>query len=136
MKVLTALVAASMLSLVAAGCTSTPVLISHSEVSPMEPNIYTLGIWRVQEGRQAEFTAAWKDLGAVFASLPNPPAGKGVLIQSTTDSLLFYSFGPWRNEEHVAAMRTDPRAQAGIEALVALCTEARPGTFRVVAESP
>jgi hypothetical protein len=136
MKVLTAVVVASILSLVGAGCTSSPALISHSEVPAMEPKIYTLGVWRVQEGRQAEFIAAWKDLGLVFASLPNPPAGKGVLIQSTTDPLLFYSFGPWSSQEEVAAMRSDPRAQAGIESLVSLCTEARPGTFRVVAKSP
>lgn len=101
----------------------------------MEEAIYTLGVWRVHAGREAEFIAGWQDLGAVFASLPAPPSGKGVLVQSTTEPTLFYSFGPWRSLDHVAAMRGDPRAQAAIQRLRELCTQATPGAFRIVAES-
>jgi hypothetical protein len=97
--------------------------------------IYSLGVWRIKEGRQADFIAAWKDLGAIFASLPRPPAGQGLLIQSTTETTLFYSFGPWHSLEDVAAMRGDPRAQGAISRLRELCTDATPGSFRVVAES-
>jgi hypothetical protein len=102
---------------------------------PMHEVAYTLGMWRVKTGRAQEFVAAWKALGVTFASLPNPP-GTGILIQSVSDPELFYSFGPWRRFEDIRAMRSDPRAQAGIERLVALCAEATPGTFRVVAEVP
>jgi hypothetical protein len=102
----------------------------------MEMEIYTLGVWHVRDGSQEEFVSAWKELGAVFASLPRPPIGKGILIQSATEPTLFYSFGPWRSEEDVAAMRGAPHAQAGIRKLIDLCTEATPGTYRVVAESP
>ena len=101
----------------------------------MEDQVYTLGVWHVKEGHEAEFIAAWKDLGRIFASLPQPPSDKGLLIQSTTDPTLFYSFGPWRRSEDVAAMRADPSAQAGIKRIRAHCIEATPGTFRVVAES-
>ena len=101
----------------------------------MEDRIYTLGVWRVKERHEAEFIAAWKDLGRIFASLPQPPSDKGLLIQSTTDPTLFYSFGPWRRSEDVAVMRADPSAQAGIKRIRELCIEATPGTFRVVAES-
>lgn len=45
------------------------------------------------------------------------------------------SFGPWSSLDHVAAMREEPRARAGIEKLIALCPEATPGAFRWVAES-
>lgn len=100
----------------------------------MEGVIYTLGVWHVHVGREAEFITAWKDLGAVFASLPEPPSGKGVLTQSTTDPTLFCSFGPWQSLDHVAAMREDARAQAAIQRLRELCTEATPGAFRVAAE--
>jgi hypothetical protein len=48
---------------------------------------------------------------------------------------LFYSFGPWPSEEAVQAMRQDPQAQAGIDRLRELCTEAIPGSFRLVAEA-
>jgi hypothetical protein len=101
----------------------------------MEEQVYTLGVWHVKEGREGEFVVAWKELGAIFASLPKPPSGKGVLIQSTTDPTLFYSFGPWHSASDVAAMRMDSRAQAGIQKIRELCTEAMPGMFRVVAES-
>ena len=32
----------------------------------MEEQVYTLGVWHVKEGREAEFVIAWKELGAVF----------------------------------------------------------------------
>jgi hypothetical protein len=100
----------------------------------VEEAVYTLGVWRVEAGQQPAFIAAWKALGEVFSKLPNPP-GTGTLIQSLADPELFYSFGPWRRPEDIQEMRSDPRAQAGIQRLVDLCIEATPGTFRVVARA-
>lgn len=97
--------------------------------------VYTLGVWRVRAGQEAEFVAAWKALGEAFARLPHPP-GTGTLIRSVSEPGLFYSFGPWRRLEDIREMRGDPRAQAAIQRLVALCAEATPGTFRLVAEAP
>lgn len=97
--------------------------------------VYTLGVWRVERSKQAEFIAAWRELGQVFGALPRAP-GDGTLVQSTSDPELFYSFGPWDRLEDVEEMRSDPAAQAAIERLVALCMEATPGTFRVVAVAP
>lgn len=108
---------------------------SNLENINMEQQVYTLGVWHVQEDRQQDFIIAWKELGEIFASLPDPP-GKGILIQSDTDSTLFYSFGPWDNMEAVNAMRNDQRAQEGIRKLIDLCIEATPGSFHVVTESP
>ncbi len=101
----------------------------------MTEQVYTLGEWHVKEGRQEGFIAAWKALGEVFGDLEEPP-GRGTLVQSASDPLLFYSWGPWPSMEAVEAMREDPRAQEGIGEIVAHCTEATPGAFRVVAESP
>ena len=100
----------------------------------MKEMVYTLATWRVQEGRQQAFISA-KDLGEAFNSLSDPP-GKGVLIQSTSDPTLFYSFVPWNSMEAVQAMRNDHDAREGIKRLEGLCTEATPGSFHVVAESP
>ena len=108
----------------------------HVEKATMRSQVMTLGMWRVKPGHQEEFIASWKRLGALFAKLPHPPSGKGTLLQSTSDSSLFYSFGSWSSPADIEAMRADPKAQAGIAALKALCTEAVPGGFRVVAESP
>lgn len=100
----------------------------------MTETIYTLGVWRVKPEHEAEFVTAWKALGQIFAQLPAPPNGVGTLIQSMTEPALFYSFGPWPSLEAVQAMRQDPAAQAGIDRLRELCTEAIPGSFRLVAQ--
>jgi heme-degrading monooxygenase HmoA len=101
----------------------------------MKEMVYTLAAWRVQEGQQHMFISAWKDLGAAFNALSDPP-GKGVLIQSTSDHTLFYSFVPWKSMEAVDAMRNDQHAREAIKRLEGLCTEVTPGAFHVVAESP
>lgn len=95
---------------------------------------YTLGIWRVKEGQESGFIAAWKALGEVFYQLPCPP-GPGTLLQSESDPHMFYSFGPWDRLEDIDAMRDDPRAQGAIALLIELCDEASAGAFRVVAEA-
>lgn len=95
--------------------------------------IYTLGAWRVKPGREAEFVEAWKDLSRLFSQLPMPPGGTGTLVQSLTDPLLFYSFGAWQSMEAILVMRQDAKAQEGIKKVADLCTEATPGSYRVVA---
>jgi len=75
-----------------------------------------------------------ENLAEAFNSLSDPPS-KDVLIQSTSDPSLFYSFVPWKSMEAVEAMRNDHHAREGIKRLEGLCTEATPGSFHVVAES-
>lgn len=99
----------------------------------MREVMYTLGVWKVKPGMEADFIAAWTALGQIFSELPHPP-GTGTLVQSVADPELFYSFGPWKSMEDIQQMRAHPQAQAGIRRLVDLCTEATPGSFRVVAE--
>jgi hypothetical protein len=101
----------------------------------MESDIFTLGAWKAKPGQEQAFVAAWKGLGDFFYSLPNPP-GPGTLVQSLEDPTQFYSFGPWRSLEGIQAMRSDPRTPERIGKLAALCEEAKPGTFRVVARVP
>ncbi len=100
----------------------------------MSETVYTLARWRVREGKEGEFIEAWKDLSKLFSQLPLRPGGKGTLVQSLNEPLLFYSFGAWPSMEAVQAMRQDAKAQEGIRKLADLCTEAAPGSFRVVAE--
>jgi hypothetical protein len=98
----------------------------------MSDEIYTLGAWKVKEGSESEFVDAWRALGAHFGDLPNPP-GVGTLLQSINDPRQFYSFGPWRSIGDVVEMRETVGTAEEIAKLVALCDEANPGTFRVVA---
>jgi heme-degrading monooxygenase HmoA len=98
----------------------------------MSDEIYTLGAWRVKEGRHAQFVQAWKALGGYFRSLPQPP-GEGTLLQSLDDPRQFYSFGPWRSLDDIQEMRSRPETAREIGKLMELCEEGRPGAFRVVA---
>jgi hypothetical protein len=93
---------------------------------------YTLARWRVREGREEEFVAAWHGLAAFFLSLKQPPRW-GTLLRNADDPRLFYSFGPWPSTETIAAMRADPSTPAAIGRLMALCEEAELGTYLVAA---
>ncbi len=98
----------------------------------MSDEVYTLGAWRVKDGKQSEFVVAWQELGRYFNRLPHPP-GKGTLLQSIDDPQQFYSFGPWGALEDIQEMRDQPETPKAIGALMAFCEEGRPGTFRVIA---
>jgi hypothetical protein len=98
----------------------------------MSDEVYTLGVWRVKDGRADDFVAAWKQLGVFFHSLEHPP-GQGTLLQSVDDPQLFYSFGPWGAIDDIQEMRGRPETPEEIGKLMALCDEGRPGTYRVVA---
>ena len=98
----------------------------------MTDEVYTLGAWRVKDGKQSEFVAAWQTLGRYFNSLPHPP-GTGTLLQSVDDAQQYYSFGPWAAIDHIQEMRSQPETPSEIAKLMELCEEGRPGTFRVVA---
>src|SRR5512143_2364905 len=99
----------------------------------MSEAVYTLGIWRVKPGKEAEFIEAWKGVSAVFSQLDNPPGGKGTLVQSLSDPLLFYSWGEWPSLQAIQAMRLDPRAKEALGKVGDLCTESAPGTYKLVA---
>jgi hypothetical protein len=97
----------------------------------MEFDNYTHAEWRVTPGRADEFIEAWRALGEVFASLERPPVW-GTLLQSTTDTSVFYSFGPWASAEDMAAMRADETALAALKRVSDLCESANPGPCRRV----
>ncbi len=99
-------------------------------------DVYTLARWKVRAGEEERFLEAWAELGRVFRALPHPPSAEGgVLIQSLDDPTVFYSFGPWDDPAHIAEMRANPEAQQAIAAVIALCDEATPGGYRVVARA-
>lgn len=93
--------------------------------------LYTHALWQVKPGNEEEFIETWMELADVFSKLPDPPI-RGTLIQSITDSTIFYSFGPWKSLNDISAMRDDPTSQSAIKKIMSLCTEATPETYRVV----
>lgn len=92
---------------------------------------YTLAMYRVRRGQEESFIQAWRSLARTFCSLHEPPLW-GTLIRSASDSSLFYSFGPWKDAAHIAAMRADAHAREAFERLGALCTELTPGDYEMI----
>jgi hypothetical protein len=74
----------------------------------MTDEVYTLGVWRVKDGKQDEFIVAWQALGTYFNRLPHPP-GKGTLLQNLDEPRQFYSFGPWQTLADIREMRKPAR---------------------------
>lgn len=92
---------------------------------------FTLASYRVKDGQEEAFLAQWDHLARMFSSLPDPPLW-GALIRHMRDRSLFYSFGPWRSEEHVHAMRDSPVAAAEFAKLQAYCVAITPGEYEIV----
>jgi heme-degrading monooxygenase HmoA len=97
----------------------------------MSEQAYTLAMYRVKAGQEDAFVSAWGGLAETFSSLPSPPLW-GTLIRHLADRTLFYSFGPWRSAEHVAAMRENAAAREAFRRLQELCVELKPGDYEVV----
>lgn len=97
-----------------------------------ESAYYTHAEWRVRPGEEAKFIEAWRALSASFAALAARPLW-GTLLQSQREPGLFYSFGPWASLADIEAMRGDPAARDAIEKVSALCEQATPGMYRLVA---
>ena len=93
---------------------------------------YTLGAWRVKDGKQAEFV---EGVEGARPLLPGPAAsaGSGDVVAECRDPQQFYSFGPWRSLDDIQAMRGQPETAKEIGRLVVLCEESHAGAFRLVA---
>jgi heme-degrading monooxygenase HmoA len=91
---------------------------------------YLVSVWRVIEGQEEAFRAAWRDLAQVFVASAHP-AFFGVLLQHDTDRTLFYSFGPWASMADVEAMRRSPEAQDAFLRVTSLCDDAQTGAYQV-----
>lgn len=101
----------------------------------MRDAFYTLALWHVKSGQEAEFLRVWREeLGVAF--LNAVPTAHGTLVQSLEDPHIYYSFGPWQSMEQMSAARMEPTVRAAMDKLRALCVEARPGPYRVVMTVP
>jgi heme-degrading monooxygenase HmoA len=98
----------------------------------MEEAYYTHSRWLVKPGREAEFIEAWREMGAIFSTLPDA-IGHGTLIRSLEQPNLFYAFGPWPSLEAIQGVRTDPRAQQAMGRAHDLCDESHAAAYEVAA---
>jgi hypothetical protein len=98
----------------------------------IKENYYTHALWHVKEGRIVAFIEAWKNFGKALSEVPDAPALQGTLIQSLSDPLIFYSFGPWESLEDINAMRNNENVRKAMAAIIENCQEAKPGNYKTV----
>ena len=94
--------------------------------------MYTLGMWKVKLGREAEFVKTWKDF-AEWTSKNQMGASEAVLLRDVEQPQKFISFGPWRNKEAVQAWRKRPEFGEFVKQARELCEEMQPNMLKVAA---
>lgn len=99
-----------------------------------EGQLYTLGIWKAKQGREAEFIDAWQAF-ADWTSASVPGAGAGTLLQHEGQPQKFVSFGPWHDAESVASWRQQPQFDQFVAKAHDLCEDFEPRNMIVVGHS-
>ena len=66
--------------------------------------LYTSGSWKVKEGREEEFAAAWREL-AEWTLSEIPGAIWATLLRDRDDPTHFISFGPWESADAIEQWR-------------------------------
>ena len=95
-------------------------------------DIYTLGMWTVKEGREADFVAGWQAMGE--ATVADFPDAHGTLLRDRDRPGRFVSFGRWESLEQVQAWRASDAFQQGVGRIRELLDGFEPGTYEVAAE--
>ncbi|MER8044710.1 antibiotic biosynthesis monooxygenase [Streptomyces sp. NPDC094032] len=96
--------------------------------------IYTVGIWTAKAGHEDAFVVGWNALAAW--TLSRFPEAHGTLLRDRSAGNRFISFGPWPDEETIAAWRSDPGFGERVALLREHLDDFQPGTFDVAAQVP
>ena len=96
---------------------------------------FTSGEWLVKPGKESEFIAVW-DSFAKWTGQSQVGAGTGHLLQDSTNSRSFLSFGPWDNIEAIDRWRNEAEFQEFVGKARELCDDIQPRTLSLVAFAP
>jgi heme-degrading monooxygenase HmoA len=96
--------------------------------------LYTLAIWKVKPGKEAEFIEAWQAF-ADWTTHTQASAGEGILLQGEDSPTQFVSFGPWDNAENVVNWRAQPEFRDFLSKARELCEELQPQNMIRVGQS-
>ena len=94
--------------------------------------LFTSGQWLVKPGKEADFISAW-DTFAQWTGEHQPGAGSGHLLQDTTNSRSFLSFGHWDSEAAIQQWRLMPEFQAFLTTARDLCDDIQTRALTLVA---
>jgi heme-degrading monooxygenase HmoA len=94
--------------------------------------IYTLGIWTVKAGREADFVSAWQELADRTKS--DFPDETATLLRDRDQPRQFVSFGPWQSLEQIDQWRGSDTFKQGVAKLQELLDEFAPHTMDLEAQ--
>jgi quinol monooxygenase YgiN len=101
---------------------------------PQDAELWTLGRWHARPGKAAEFRQTWEEF-AIWTLAHQEGAGQGFLLQDEADPNLFYSAGPWRDAQVIAAWRSGAEFGAFVARIRDLCDDFEPHTLRLAARA-
>jgi len=99
---------------------------------PKIGQLFSSGQWLVKPSKEAEFISAW-DTFAQWTVQNQAGAGSGHLLQDTTNSRSFLSFGPWDSEDAIQQWRQKPEFQTFLSRARELCDDIQPKILTIVA---
>lgn len=93
--------------------------------------VYTLGIWTIREGREAEFVDRWEEMARMTKQ--GFPAAAGTLLRDRERPSRFISFGPWSSVDQVEEWRQSAAFRNGVAGIRETLDRFEPSTLDLVA---
>ena len=97
--------------------------------------VWTLGRWQAKPGSANDFIRAWAEFAA-WTATNQEGARQAHLLLDQADDHLFYSFGPWSDQDAIALWRSTPEFAAFVSRVRVLCESFEPHTLNTVAGFP
>jgi heme-degrading monooxygenase HmoA len=92
---------------------------------------YSIAVWTIKPGREAEFVSAWQDFAA-WSSDIGAGALEGTLVQDAEEPRRFFCFWPFDSEEGIRRWRAEPKFREFMMRMRAYCESCQPSVSRTV----
>lgn len=97
----------------------------------MQENFYQQALYVVKEGNENLFITAWDRFIQALSEAAASQLIKGTLIQSQSDSKVFYSFGVWESLEPIKELQNHAEIKKALSDMSALCDKWEPGSYTI-----
>ena len=95
--------------------------------------VYSSGIWKVKDGEEQEFVAAWTDFANWLSTMPG--SGTARLTQDVSNPGHYLSFAPWESMDQLQAWKNDPEFPKHMGPVQQHVAEFTPQEMELVAHS-
>jgi len=92
--------------------------------------VYSSGSWKVKDGEEKEFEAAWIEFARWLNTMPG--AGTARLTKDLAEPGRYLSFAPWESVEQMHAWKSDPAFKENMGKVQAHIAEFTPSEMELV----